>query len=396
MKKKLLILFVLFFMTGCWNYKELNAIAITTAMGIDLTDTGEYEVSLLIANSKKSQVSSKEGEAQSIVYSGVGKTISEALKKIDLKNPRYPYIGHLSIIVVSEDIAKEGLLDILELMLRDTESIKRFFLAIAKKDKAKDIIAILSPLATFPAQNIATNIKISNESQAISSAITYSKFIEEFLKQGSNPILPTLSILGDEKKGTEGDNLQNSIPKASVKLDTLGLFKKDKLLGYASEDESRGINLLLGNITEMIIVSEEKNCKIIAQLSESNTKTSVKNKKNPYIEVSFKAMATLKETNCNLDLEDPKTMKKIEKAVSEKTKSLMEKGLKVAKEKYKTDIFGYGNLIYKKNPSYFKKVKKDWDKKGFQDLDVKIKTTIGIKANGSLNKTLKEASNEKK
>ena len=47
-------------MTGCWNYRELNQLAISTAMSIDLTeDKEEYKVSLLIANGKNNQTNNK-------------------------------------------------------------------------------------------------------------------------------------------------------------------------------------------------------------------------------------------------------------------------------------------------------------------------------------------------
>ena len=80
MKIKLFfVLLLLTLTTACYNYNELNDLAISTGMSIDYKE-GKYVVNLLIANSKKSQASTVEGEAQSIVYEGKGKTISEALK----------------------------------------------------------------------------------------------------------------------------------------------------------------------------------------------------------------------------------------------------------------------------------------------------------------------------
>ena len=71
-------------MTGCWNYNELNSLAITTAMSIDKVDD-KYEVSILIANSMNKQTSTEEGQSQTVVYSAIGETISDALKNIDLE-----------------------------------------------------------------------------------------------------------------------------------------------------------------------------------------------------------------------------------------------------------------------------------------------------------------------
>ena len=82
MKKiKFSILIIVFILsTGCWNYQELNDLAIATVIAVDKTDDDLYEVSILVSNDKNTQVSSKEGESLTTVYSGTGRTISEALK----------------------------------------------------------------------------------------------------------------------------------------------------------------------------------------------------------------------------------------------------------------------------------------------------------------------------
>lgn len=394
MNKKLLFLIpLIFLLTGCWNYQELNSLAITTAMAIDKKDD-EYEISILIANSKKQQVSAKEGESQTVVYSAKGKTISDALKNIDLENPRQTYIGHLSVIVISEEVAKEGLLDTLELLLRDSESTKRFYVAIAKDDDAKDVIEIISPLETFPSQTISTNIRASNESQAVSIATTYSKFVENLLKKGINPILPTITIEGDEKDGGEEKNLEQSSPKATLKLGTIAIFDDDELIDYATKDESRGINLMNNKISEMIVDYECDGSYLVASLSEVKSSIDIKFKDNkPIATINIKSAGDINENNCDFELTDPDDIDEIEEKINEEVKKLVKKGLKLIQEDLKSDIIGFGNLIYKQNPKYFKEID-DWDEDGFPELEVKIKVDVNIGTKGSARKSIKEALNE--
>lgn len=388
MNKKILIIFIVFLLTGCWNYKELNSLAISTAMAIDKVKD-EYEVSILIANSKKSQVSSKEGESQTIVYSGKGKSLSKALKEIDLKNPRQTYIGHLSVIIVSEDVAKEGMLGMLDLLLRNSESTKRFYLAVAKDVKAKDIVSILSPLETFPAQNIATNISVSKESQAVSTAIIYSKFIENLIKKGINPILSSITIEGDIKDGKKDDSLQKSQPDAIVKTSQIAIFKKDKFLTFASNEESRGINLINNEITEMILEVED-GCTTIVKASEMNTKFNINSDLS--VDIIVDGRGNIIENNCDIDLQKSDNIKKIEKLTNKQIKKLIQKGIKLTK-KYKTDIFGFGNSLYKKDPKKFNRIK-NWDDDYFPDLKINIKSNIVLTNKGAAKQTIKEAIDE--
>lgn len=393
MNKKILILLILFLMTGCWNYQELNSLAITTALAIDKSED-EYEVSILIANSKKNQVSSKEGESQTVVYSAKGKTVSDAIKNIDLENPRQTYIGHLSVIVISEDVAKEGVMNILDLLLRDSESTKRFYVAIARDDKAKDIIKIISPLETFPSQTISTNIRASNESQAVSTAVTYSKFIENLLKPGINPILPTITVEGDEDDGEKDKNLQQSTPNAILKLSTVAIFDDDKLLGYASKDESRGINLMMNQINEMIIQYKCEKNYLVTSITEVKSSISIEFKDDkPIANIEIKGIGDITENNCDIELTDPEEIDKIQKEINNEVKDLVKKGLKLLQEDFKSDVIGFGNLVYKKNPNYYKKVD-NWDEDVFPDLETKITVDISINKKGSARQSIKEAMNE--
>lgn len=391
MNKKILILIILFLMTGCWNYQELNSLAISTAMAIDKKND-EYEVSILIANSKKNQVSSKEGESQTVVYSAKGKSISEALKNIDLENPRQTYIGHLAVIVISEEVAKEGLDNVLDLLLRDSESTKRFYLAIAKDDEAKSIIKVISPLETFPSQTISTNIKDSSESQAISSAVTYSKFIENTLKKGMNPILPTITIEGSASKGEKAKNLESSSLDAILKLSTIAIFKNDKLVGYANKDQSRGINLMLDEIKEMIVEYKcDKNI-LVTSLSEVNTNIDIGLKNNKLeATINVDGIGDIIENNCKLDLTNTKTINKIEKRVNQKVEKIINNGLDLIQKDLKSDVIGFGNILYKKEPKYFNKI--NWDKE-FPKLNIKVNSNIKITTKGSARQSIKEAINE--
>lgn len=392
MNKKLLIILIVFLLTGCWNYQELNALAITTAMAIDLTDDGEYEVSILIANSKKSQSTSQESESQTVIYSGVGETITEALKEIDLLNPRQIYISHISIVIISEDIAYEGIADSLDFLLRDSESTKRFQMAIARDTKAKDIIKIVSPLESFPAQSVADNIKVSNESQAKSSSMLYSNFIYLLLEKGIHPVLPSVITVGNVKKGSKDESLQQTVPDASVKLSGMGLFKNDKLVGYANSDESKGINITRNETDQMNLYIKCDGDYTTVEILKLSTKLSISNKDKLKFNVDVKARATIIEDNCKHNLTEEKVISKIEKDAEENLKNLIEKGIKAAK-KYKTDIFGFGRLLYKKHPNTFKKYE-NWDKDGFLEADFKVNTDIELKFKGAAIQNIKGAMDE--
>ena len=237
--KKLILLLTLLCLTGCWNYYELNNLAICTGIAIDKKDN-QYEVTYLISNAKKAESSAKEGEPGTTTYNGTGDTIQDAINDLKLKIPFEPYNGHLVVIVISEEIAKEGITQVLDLLARDTESRDFFYILLGKDAKAKEILEIISPLETFPSQTLASDIETSSSKTSLIYKITYNDFLYTLLEEGTNPILNSVTILGDEEKGSDEKSLSSTVPKATIKIDTLGIFKDDKLLGWADTDESRG------------------------------------------------------------------------------------------------------------------------------------------------------------
>ena len=161
MKKTILIIITIILtisLSGCSGYDELNKLSIVTAVAFDKTDD-EYELSFLIANSPKSQTSSKEGEAKTTVYSGKGKTVTEAIKEIEQISPKQIYLGHINVVIISEDIGEDGFLKISDWLIRNPQTRKKFYLLQAKDVSAKNIIKIVSPLESFPSQSIATLIE---------------------------------------------------------------------------------------------------------------------------------------------------------------------------------------------------------------------------------------------
>lgn len=379
MKKLLIMLTFILFLTGCWNYRELNDYAIATGMAIDYED-GEYEVSLLFANG-----SNKEDEdTQVTVTSEKGKTIYEAIKNISLSMPKEIYISHLSVIVFSEDMAKNGLRPALDFLLRDPQSHQNFYLIVAKDTKAKDTLTILTPLADYPSQNITANIKITEKLQGRITNASFNNFVSKILQKGSNPISNSIIIVGNETEGTKKEEQENSVASAYTKLDTLGLFKNDKLVGWATMDESIGINMLLGDVEILYLNLPCNNDNLVITSTSYKIKNNIEKDK---ITVNINASGMINEVGCSVNLEDPKNIQKYEQKAEEKMKEYIKMAIDKAKS-LKTDIFGYGNMIYKKYPNYFNSID-NWDEV-FPNLKIDINVQFTLAHKGSLEQSIGE------
>src|SRR5665648_149907 len=127
---------------GCWNRRELNTLSIVQAVGIDRTDTGQISVSLQILkpNAIKSSTSEKDVGSKSVwVVTSEGETVFDALRNSSMQTDRKAYFPHNTVYVLSEELAREGIGDELDLLGRDPEFRKLPYVFITK-GKAEDII----------------------------------------------------------------------------------------------------------------------------------------------------------------------------------------------------------------------------------------------------------------
>ena len=128
MKKFIVIILITFLLTGCYNYKELNKIGIVSSISIDKKDN-IYKVGAQVLNVKNKEDTSS---SNVIIYEQTGKTIEEALRKMTTKSNKKLYGGHLGKLVISEDVAKESVIDIIDLFQRLPEIKDEFTITISK------------------------------------------------------------------------------------------------------------------------------------------------------------------------------------------------------------------------------------------------------------------------
>lgn len=388
MKKILLVISLCFILTGCGNYAELDKLAIVTGVAID-KDGDYYEISYLVANSPKGQTSSKEGEAKTTVYSGTGETIPDAAMIIEQKSPKKIYLGHVNVVIISEEIAKDGFFKVADWLFRNPEARKQFYLLLAKDEKAKNIIKIISPLESFPSQSIATLLESNRDSISASTTTTYNNFVGYVLEQGADPIVPTITIKGDVKEGSDQSNIETTEPTAYLALGPLAIFKEDKLVGYVKAKESELINLIQNKIKEIKYTLNYNNDDIT--IDSYNLKTKLSLKDEWHVNLNITGTGNIYNINSDIDISDPKEIRKIEKKWNKSLQKSLKKLIKKMQNKYKSDIFGFGNKIYSTYPQKWNQVKDEWNDKYFKQVKVTINSNLKIPDTGSLKDTLTEA-----
>ena len=389
MKKVILSLIMLFCLTGCWNYKELNDYSIVSGVAIDKKGN-EYEASVLISNSPKSNSSeSNSSQSQVVVYSGKGNSIFSALKQIGLISPNELYFGSFSILVISENVAKEGIDSAIDFFVRYPNARKNFYVVLSKGTSAKDTLKIMTPLSSFPSQKITDNVESTTELQGIISSINFNDLLSTILSDGAEATINCIEIEGDEEKGSSQENLESSEPEAYTKLGNLGIFKNYTLVDWANRDESLGINMINGKISEMFLDIEYNEGYVVIDSTSFSSEVNVKLKDNkPFVSIDLSGEARIIEVKGDIDLKDSKVIEELQKKANKKIKKRVNQAIELA-IKNKTDIFGFGQKFYQEYPKYFKSVKDEWNN-NLDKIEINVKSDLMFKNKVSSKNSLEE------
>lgn len=391
MKRGIFILLILsIFLTGCWNRRELNELAITLALGIDKSED-EYLVSAQVVVPSEVSMSGGKGGSPVTLIQARGETVYEAIRKMTKVLSRKMYPGHLRMLVISESLAKEGIGDPLDLISRDWELRSDFYVAIARDSTAEEILNIQTPLETIPANKMFNTLKVSEENWAATVGVTLDELIIDLRSDGKEAVLTGILVTGKQELGSSKQNVETITPAAIIKLDDLAVFRDDKLVGWLTEDESRGYNGIVNQVKNTVgTVSCPEGGK--ANIEVLSFKTKVKgNVKNgsPEVDAQVKIEANVGALECQIDLTKPESIKTLEKAYEKAVEETINHSITSVQEKYETDIFGFGNAIHRSNPKEWKKMKKQWDQH-FTELPVNVKVDVKILKTGTVNNSVVE------
>lgn len=384
------LLILSLFLTGCWDRRELNELGITMALGIDKVED-EYQVTAQVV--VPSEVSMKAGTGRSAVtlFQASGETVYEAFRKMTKYSPRKIYPGHLRILVISEDLAKEGIGESLELLSRDWEFRSDFYVVVARDLTASEVLNVTTPIESIPANKMFDALQISENNWAGTDGIILDELLADLISDGKEAVLTGIQVIGNQEIGSSKQNVETITPSALIQYDHLAVFKKDKLVGWLTEEESRGYaditNSVKKTVTPISCPNEGKATIEIIQFN-SEVKGNI-NKGEPEVDIKIQAEGNVGEVECPINLMEPETIGELEKIYEKDVEEIINQTIDTLQKQYEADIFGFGEAIHRSNPKEWKKMKEQWDEK-FSDLIVNVKVDMKLRRTGTVNNSFLE------
>ncbi|MCZ0702070.1 spore germination protein KC [Natronobacillus azotifigens] len=380
----LIITIIVLPLTGCWSATELTDIIIATAIGVDKSEDG-YRLSVQIINPGEIAGSAENTtRTATTTYTAEGKTIFEALRRMTTIAPRRIFLSHVQVVVISEEVAKEGIGKVLDFLVRDHEFRADFILLIARDYSAKNIVSVITPLERISANKITSSSAASEKYWAPTRDVELNELMQGILSPGREAVLSGIHILGDEDLGKFKSNAEKTEPFALLYINEIGVFKGDQLVGWLNEDESKGFNYITDNVTSTVGgVDCDDDGRIIVEVFRSDVKMYPKVDGNQVtMRIHADLLVNLGEITCDISTETQEDLRAIEEKIEENLNEIMQNTIEAAK-KLEADIFGFGDRVRRSLPRDWERLEKDWTTH-FLNTNILLQSTVNIRHSGMI------------
>ena len=380
MKTKIILFMLVIIMmlsTGCWDQIELSNVITVYGMAVDKIEDGKIRVTLLVPIPKTNVSTTDTGKHSSntaTIVSESGEGIMDAYRKIEMKLSREVFFSQLECVIIGEGLAETGVSEVLDFISRDREPPEKAYILFTKGEAA-GILKITSPLEKNPAEEIR---KLENLNVGIKMPLK--NFLCALTETGINPIAPLVRKMPIEK-GNSGTTIQ------TISISGAAVFNDDKLIGWLDDRESRGVLWLQNKIKTGVITAtipkEKGGGKIAGKILKSKTKIyPIINDDKIEMKVEIHTDASIYENTSKLDLSKSDLIHYIEGVYEENIRQIIQLSLDKTQKQLKTDVYGFGSIVYGKYPKLWEnKYKKDWNEK-FSKLKVNIVCNVRILETG--------------
>lgn len=391
------LIFLLFpMLTGCWDSIEIEKRATVLALAIDQAEPGALEEEGEINHLRREVPVSEEkmirltaqvavpgriplgpetggggGEQEPVwILSVVGHTLEDAILNLQQELADEIFLGHLRVIVISNELAEKGV-DRFNDILRRNPEVRRTTWVVVSKERASRYMEVQPELEKIP--TLYLNSMIEN-------AVELGKFPNDFIglfwramsSKGRDAYLPYLEIKRENNIQIAGLAYFKGDQKAGIiNPKQIGLF-----MGLTGHGEGGyGDFIPIPGTDEQILVHATKR--------KTKIKTAIKGGK-PYVKVKIRYEVEIDEKDQEkIKISDSRILEKLEKERSKGVITTAKSLIKKLQEE-ESDIFGFGEYIRAKHSGYWNKEvgnKKKWQEI-YKDIDVQIECAYNIRRVG--------------
>ncbi|SMB92299.1 spore germination protein KC [Thermanaeromonas toyohensis ToBE] len=402
------IIILLLFLPGCWDRREINELAFISSLAFDL----ENDECIVTAEIIRPAAVTGGGEGgggggtaaalpqrNAIIAIDRGNTLYAAGRKLALRLPRRAYVAHTTGVLVGEDLARQGLKEVLDFLDRQQEFRRSTFILLTRGPAKEVLIRAQGGLEATLGREIAGldkwvrvsgygfipsihDVLVDLSTGAAATAIP----VLELSPQPFPPVIGAPTSRG----ATSRESNKQGAPRTpepeivrTVRLNGTGLFHHDKLVGWLDERQTRGLAWVRNQVNRAILELQcpEDKKRISVEITEARSKTKFQDRNSQLQSIiNLKVEGNLLEQQCFHDYTSEEAIKSLESQMAIVITEEINSAIAQAK-KAGTDVFDFGGALYRKNPKLWKQIQPHWEEE-FKKLPITIQVEVKLRRTG--------------
>ncbi|NWL89119.1 MULTISPECIES: Ger(x)C family spore germination protein [unclassified Paenibacillus] len=350
---------LLLLLGGCWDRIELDDMALISALAFDEAENNEVRATVQVIlpqaqiGSGTSGGGTSPAVAKTTVQSETGIDIADALSKLQRELSRDMFWGQCRIFIFSEAVAKSGIRQHLDYLVRFPESRERAYMFVSKGEASK-------ALEVFPKlENSSAEVLRRLADLHIGIRVTLHQLSLMLNGESQAAILPMVHILPEKESAKPLETIPYLMGSA--------IFRKDRMIGELSEGDTRGVMWLRDEIKEYTVVFKAPepeqgiialkpvwaNIKLIPKIEDDVWKITVK----------VVTEGDIIKNSTSLNPMDPSSLQAMNRGFKNDVYERIKVALDKTQREYKIDILDFAREFHRKYPKQWEKVKDNWEER---------------------------------
>jgi spore germination protein KC len=180
-------------------------------------------------------------------------------------------------------------------------------------------------------------------------------------------------------------------PLLDVEVAGAALFRKDKLVGFLTQKETRGLLWVLGEVRggPLLVRCPEgdKFTSLRILRAQSRVTPEITADGRLRVTIRIREEADLEETECKLDVGEAGAIAELEALQAQVITAEVMSAVRKAQE-YRSDAFGFGEAFHRRYPREWRLMKERWSEDFFPAVEVKVAVDAKIRRVGLRKKPL--------
>lgn len=354
-------------LTACWSYRGLNELTIVAGVAIDFSsETKLYHISCEIVDVS---ASAEKSSARAKLVESDGKTVFDAIRNAKKKLINRLYWGNTQVMILGRGLTEEGLVDSLTTwFINDAECRETIDVIVSKEKTAKELLTIYGLDNSIVSYEIR---KIIDEDPKLTASLYPMQIYQVYnilRAPGRDLSLPSFEVVKND-----GEDVVEAAGQS--------VFKNERLMGCLTPEQAKYLLFVMNKVEGGILTFSGKHRFIqdtTLEISQNRTNCSFEEKDGKItVHVQTKTDVVLSQAPEGSDMLLEKNIREVEDQAQENIKNQITNLIKTMQIEYNSDIFGFGNMIYKEDPALWEKVGPNWDKQ-FPKLGIEVQCKVNV------------------